>query len=237
MPANADIRVDIDGRGHAQLISSPRNGGPAVIRIDDPKSGAQTYRVQLLWSALDAGVYQQPGYGGYRDDDRNRRGNYAPQQAIQFCRDAVRQQAISRFGTNDVNFRRIDVDNDPGRRDWVVGVIDVGRGRRGAQYPFSCSVNLENGHVRSAQIEAPNNGRNRGYAARDVAAREMDTCRSAVMDRLGNGRLAFGPMNIEDRYGNDIVRGTASERGQSWDFSCSVNPYRGSVRDVDLRRR
>jgi hypothetical protein len=91
--------------------------------------------------------------------------------------------------------------------------------------------------VRSAQIEAPGSDRRRGSAARDVAAREMDTCRTAVLDRLGNRRMAFGPMNIEDRRGNDVVRGVASERGQSWDFSCSVNPYSGSVRDVDLRRR
>jgi hypothetical protein len=236
MPASAEVRVNVDGRGHAQVVSSPRNGSPAVIRLEDNEGGAATYRVQLWWSTYDAGVYQQPGNGGFRDN-RNWRGNFGPQQAIQVCRDAVRQQAQSRFGTNDVNFRRIDVDNDPGRRDWVVGMIDVRRGPRNEQYPFSCSVNFENGHVRSAQIEAPGGERMRGSASRDVAAREMDTCRSAVMDRLGNGRIAFGAMNIEDRYGNDVVRGTASERGQSWDFSCSVNPYSGSVRDVDLRRR
>jgi hypothetical protein len=236
MPRDADVRVDIDGRGHAQVVSSPRNGGPAVIRIEDSEGGAATYRVQLWWSAFDAGVRQQAGNGGFRDG-RNGRDNFGPQQAIQVCRDAVRQQAAERFGTNDVNFRRIDVDNDPGRRDWVVGMIDVGRGPRSDSYPFSCSVNFESGHVRSAQIEAPSGDRRRGSASRDVAAREMDTCRSAVVDRLGGGRVSFGAMNVEDRYGNDMVRGTASERGQSWDFSCSVNPYSGSVRDVDLRRR
>src|SRR4051812_20103253 len=36
LPANAEVRVDVNGRGRAQLVSSPRNGGPAVVRIEDP---------------------------------------------------------------------------------------------------------------------------------------------------------------------------------------------------------
>jgi hypothetical protein len=250
MPPNADIRVDINGRGRAQLVSTPRNGGPAVIRIEDPKGGAEVYQLQMTWTGYNAGGYQQPGFGGYRDDRREDRGyrddrrddrqvggNYGPQHAIQVCRDAVRQEAVNRFGTNDVNFRQIDVDDNPGRRDWIVGSIGVRRGWRNEQYPFSCSVNLENGRVREARIEAPGGDRNRGSASRDVVARQMDTCRSAVMDRLGGNRIEFGPMNIEDRYGNDVVRGTARESGRSYDFSCSVNPYSGTVRDVDVRRR
>jgi hypothetical protein len=240
MPANADVRVDINGRGRAQLVSSPRNGGPAVVRLEDPDGGAATYQVQLTWNGYNAGANQQPGFGGYRDDrdERQYRGNFGPQQAIQVCRDAIRQEASNRFRTNDVNFRRINVDDNPGRRVWVVGTIEVRNGRRDEQYPFSCSVNLDNGRVREARIELPGGGdRNRGSASRDVAAREMDSCRSAVLDRLGGSRIEFGQMQIEDRYGNDVVRGVASERGRSWEFSCSVNPYSGSVRDVDLRRR
>jgi len=248
LPPNADVRVNVDGRGQAQLVSSPRNGGPAVIRIEDSQGGAEVYRVQMSWNGYNAGV-NQPGYGGYRDerddrgdrgarDDRQGRGgNFGAEQAIQVCRDAVRQEAVNRFGTQDVNFRQIHVDDNPGRRDWVVGTIGVRREARDEQFPFSCAVNLDNGRVREARIEVPGGDRNRGSASRDMAAREMDTCRSAVMDRMGGERIEFGQMNIEDRYGNDVVRGTAHGRDRNYEFSCSVNPNNGSVRDVDVRRR
>src|SRR5580700_4525324 len=43
MPPNpADFRFQgIDGRGRQTLVRDPREGGPAVIRIDDPKSGQE----------------------------------------------------------------------------------------------------------------------------------------------------------------------------------------------------
>jgi hypothetical protein len=230
MPANADVRLNVNGRGRAQLVATPRNGGPAVVRIEDSDGGADLYRVELQWAAgFGAEQRQNPGWG-------NNRGGFGAEQAIQVCRDAIRQEAVNRFGTRDVNFRRINIDDNPGRRDWVIGTIDVRRGARGEQYPFSCSVNLENGNVRQARIESPNEGRV-GSAGRDMTARQMDTCRSAVLDRLGGDRVEFGPMNIDDRSGDDVVRGSARSRNGQFDFTCSVNPYNGNVRNVDLRRR
>lgn len=240
MPANADVRLNINGRGRAQLIASPRNGNPAVVRIEDSKGGAEVYQLEFQWSGGGGYLGNNPG-GGYVGNNpgwggNQRGGAFSAHQAIQVCRDAIRQEAVNRFGTNNVNIRNIDVDNNPGRNDWIVGSVEVRRGWREEQHPFSCSVNLENGRVRQARIEGVG-GNRMGSASRDIQAREMDTCRSAVMDKVGGGRVEFGSMNIEDRYGDDVVRGTARARSGNYDFSCAVNPYNGNVRNVDVRRR
>src|SRR5437899_11758797 len=43
MPPNpADFRFrGVDGRGRVQLVRDPRNGGAAVVRIEDPEGGAE----------------------------------------------------------------------------------------------------------------------------------------------------------------------------------------------------
>lgn len=228
MPANADVRVNINGRGRAQLVASPRNGGPAVVRIEDSKGGAEVYQLEFQWTS---------GYGA-PNGNPGRFGRVSIDEAVENCRQAVRQEARGRLGTDNIDFRQIDVDNQQGNRDLVVGTLGVRRGGWNEEtYPFSCSMNLNNGRVRQAQISGVGNGRNTGYASRDVRAREMDTCRTAVMDRIGGDRVEFGSMNIEDRSGNDLVRGTARTRGRDYDFTCSVSSYSGAVRNVDVRRR
>lgn len=237
IPPNADVRVNINGRGQAQLVSSPRNGGPAVVRIEDSKGGPDVYELQLTWSGGFQGRDNGPAPQG-RNNERGRDGRpsggrLAPEQAIQVCRDAIQQEAVSRFGTGDVNFRRINVDDKPGRNDWVVGTIGVRRGRTNEQFPFSCSVNLDNGRVREARIEGGGAGRG-GYAGRDSQARQMEACRSAVLDKIGE-RVEFGEMNV-DRQG-DTVGGTAQSRGRNYEFSCALNNNNANVRNVDVRIR
>ncbi len=230
MPPNADVRVNINGRGRAQLVASPRNGGPAVVRIEDSKGGAEVYQLEFQWSGGYGAFNGNTGaYGGQRQF-----GRVPFEQALEYCRQSIRQEARSRFGTDDVEFRQIDVDDQRGNRDLVVGTVGI---RREA-YPFSCTMNLNNGRVREARIMGDERGnRNSGYAGRDVQAREMDTCRSAVMARIGGDRVEFGQMRIEDRTGNDLVLGTARQRGRDFEFTCSVNPYSGAVRNVEVRRR
>ncbi|HEV2690117.1 MAG TPA: hypothetical protein VGV35_16280 [Bryobacteraceae bacterium] len=71
MPANpGDFRFQgIDGRGRQTLVRDPRNGGSAVVRIEDPQSGSEGYTFDLIWS----------GFGGApppnRGDDRDYRGD------------------------------------------------------------------------------------------------------------------------------------------------------------------
>jgi hypothetical protein len=234
MPSNADVRVNINGRGRGQLIASPRNGGPAVVRIEDDEGGAETYRLEFQW----AGGFtsqQYPSYGG------NRRGpaRVSQDQAVENCRQAVRQEARNRFGAEDVNFRQINIDDNQGNRDLVVGTVAVRSGWNEQTFPFSCTMNLNNGRVRQARINGVGNDKNNrfGSAARDVEARETDQCRKAVASRIGTDRVEFGSINVQDRNGEDVVTGEARANGREYQYACSVSPFSGNVRSVDVRLR
>jgi hypothetical protein len=63
-----NIRVrSMEGRGNAQLVEqpNPQNGYVAVIRIEDPQSGAAEYRFRIDWHA------ERASYFGPRDYDRD----------------------------------------------------------------------------------------------------------------------------------------------------------------------
>lgn len=51
MPPNPrDFRFEgVDGRGRQQLTADPRNGGVAIVRIDDPQSGSEGYTFRIHW--------------------------------------------------------------------------------------------------------------------------------------------------------------------------------------------
>src|SRR5262245_11128214 len=79
--------------------------------------------------------------------------SFTVDQAVQVCRDAISRQAVDQFGARQVIFRRIGMDVNPGRRDWVVGMVEMRRPSGWAQqFRFSCSVNFDIGRVRSANI-------------------------------------------------------------------------------------
>lgn len=75
LPANpANFRFSgVDGRGRQTLIRDPRNGGVAVVRIEDPQNGSEGYTFDLTWSGGYPGGQAVPAYpGGDRRDDRDR---------------------------------------------------------------------------------------------------------------------------------------------------------------------
>src|SRR5260370_2783853 len=63
-PNPLDFRfAGVDGRGRQQLVQDPRNGGVAVVRIEDPQNGSEGYTFDLFWSSTYSGgdrnsVYQ-----------------------------------------------------------------------------------------------------------------------------------------------------------------------------------
>ncbi len=62
----------VDGRGRMELVRTPRDGGPVVVRIDDPQGGAGQYRFEITW-------YGGRGDRGFRggldrDGDREHQG-------------------------------------------------------------------------------------------------------------------------------------------------------------------
>lgn len=153
----------VDGRGRQTLIRDPRQGGVAVVRIEDPDNGMEGYTFDIFWS--NGGAYppppppvvqQGPYRGGDRDRDRDRDRRFGPDQAVDLCRESIRDQARDRFRNARVEFREIRMDDRPGRGDWVFGTIDVRRGYdrdRVDSFRFSCSVNFDTGRLRSARIE------------------------------------------------------------------------------------
>ena len=268
LPANPqNFRfTGMDGRGSQELVRSPQNGGVAVVRIQDPEGGAEGYTFDLTWGVNDRQTYpdtpergdpnqgrgmpQPPqGPGGY--DGRDRRGGqrYTTEQAVRVCQEAVRQQAYDRFHNEHIAFRRTALDDTPGRQDWVTGLFDMRRGYdRDETYRFSCSVNFDNGEVRSAQIDpidrdrymSPGYGGGRGSSGRQG----LESCQRSVEANIrqkGYQHIDFLSVNVDDRPGrSDWIVGTARAdvrlRSDTFSFSCSVDLRDGDVRSVDVRR-
>jgi hypothetical protein len=62
----------LEGRGRQQLVRDPRNGGAAVVRIEDSQGGAGAYKFELAWSGPDFGgppPPQERDRGADRDRD------------------------------------------------------------------------------------------------------------------------------------------------------------------------
>lgn len=240
IPANMrDFRfAGVDGRGRQELLRDPRNGGVAVVRIEDPQSGSEGYTFDLFWE----------GGGGYpvtqdrvRPDNRVDRGGrrFSADEAIGDCQLAVRQEAAQRFRTPNIVFRGTAFDNN--RRDAILGMVDVRQGNNREEiYRFTCFVDFDNSRIRSVQFDAADAGRGGNGRPNNPG---LQTCQRAVEDRLGQdgyGRIEFLSIN-EDRQpgrGDWIVgsaRAESRNRTSGFDFSCSVNPGNGAVRTVDVR--
>jgi hypothetical protein len=254
MPANPDgFRFSgVDGRGSQQLVREPRNGSPAVIEINDPDNGSQGYTFDITWGGRDG---QQGGQQGYPppppqrgpDFGRDRgRGSFGVEQAVSVCQDSIRQQASDRFRTNNVQFRQTTIDDNPGRRDWVIGTVEVHTPRQPDQImKFSCSVDFANGRVRSATMEptyGQGPGPGPGQGPRRDNARALEGCERAAQQKVlaqGFDRITLGTSRFENdrdpRVMGDL-RAYGRNSSQSFRFSCSVDPRDGDVRSVDVFR-
>lgn len=102
-------------------------------------------------------IAQDRGDRDRRPENRADR-SFTFDQAVQTCKDAIEQEAHQRFGTAAVDFRQANIDNNPGRNDWVVGTVAIksSRWRPSEVYRFSCSVDFSTGRMRSAHIGVPN---------------------------------------------------------------------------------
>lgn len=77
---------EVDGRGRQELVRTPRDGGPVMVRIDDPQSGAGEYRFELTWGGEAGDSRREPGDHGYdtnRDPDRDH-GQYQQERDRNF---------------------------------------------------------------------------------------------------------------------------------------------------------
>ncbi len=254
MPVNAaNFRfTGVSGRGSQELVRAPQNGGSAVIRIQDPSSGAGRYVFELAWGA---GVDRQvpggfPGAGystdgrGLGDRDARPSVRYTTEQAVRVCQDAVRQQAWTRFHSANIAFRTTTLDDNPGRADWVTGLLDIRLGYdRDETYRFSCSVNFETGEVRSAQLDRFEGDRSERGAGEAAARAAMESCQRAISDNIrerGYPHVDFLSIDLDaGRSGwiTGIARADGRLRSDSFAFSCNVDLRDGDVRTIDVRRR
>lgn len=254
MPANApNFRFQgIDGRGRQSLVRDPRQGGSAIVEIDDPDNGSEGYTFDILWSD-NGGDYRsggqypppQPGYGpgpAYGNGPRDRR--FSADQAVQVCQDAIRDQARRQFRTDNISFRRTAMDDQPGRNDWVVGAVEARAPYGPPQVArFSCSVNFDTGRVRSAQLDP---GRVEGGGPSGVPSSvTIQNCQRSVQDRLardGYRRPVFGSVRYDDAPGrNDWIVGDVRADGrygqEDLRFSCQADGRDGDIRNVDITTR
>jgi hypothetical protein len=109
LPANpGNFRFSgVDGRGRQELVRDPRNGGAAVVRIEDPDSGSEGYTFDLTWGTNV--ITQDRGPIGGRDDR-----NYYPDHR-QVDVDAYHRDRDAWLRGNDWRsglFRRIREDLD-----------------------------------------------------------------------------------------------------------------------------
>jgi hypothetical protein len=142
----------IDGRGRQSLLRNPGAGSPAVVRIEDPQGGSEGYTFDLEWRE---GFAPGPPPPVVVERERDRpRPRFTVDEAIRVCRDVIADRARDRFRDASIEFRRVAIDDQPGRNDWVLGSLEVVR-RNGPRdvYRFSCSVNFDTGKVRSAEID------------------------------------------------------------------------------------
>jgi hypothetical protein len=60
----------VDGRGHQQLLRDPREGGAAIVRIEDGSGGSEGYTFDIMWGNAPRPV---------QDRVEGQQGNYIPE--------------------------------------------------------------------------------------------------------------------------------------------------------------
>jgi hypothetical protein len=251
----------VDGRGRMDLVRDPRNGGAAVIQIEDQQGGREGYTFDLFWGGQgpalgrsepypgrpypgDAGRY--PGNAG--NANRGGQGRFDVAWAVRTCQEEVRQKAARQFRAHSVDFLDTRMDDNPGRHDYVIGRIDVlhGPGAPEERLQFSCAVNFNNGRVRSVELERargryPHNDANERRGTQQA----FSVCEREVERRVrqdGYNRVDFLSTRMDDNPGRrDWVTGSVramrgNSRGETFTYSCSVDFNNGTVRSVDVRR-
>ena len=138
---NFEVR---DSRGEIILLSPPsqRNEYTAVVRIRDSASGIGRYHFRLSWNIA--------GYDPERD--RQPRKDFAMQQGVQVCQEAVVSRIVDQYHYGDVGIQNIRADDNPGRRDYLLGEASARRGYHPVDFRFVCAVDFNSGRVRSVDV-------------------------------------------------------------------------------------
>jgi len=258
LPASmTDFRFrGVDGRGNVKMLQDPRNNNSmAVIRIDDPRSGAGGYTFEIEWSGgsgtAPTGGFSSSGWGtpaesaitpsatssgpqSNRGWGAGRNVRMPAERAIDLCRAEVRNRGERDYGLRNMEITSAAVDTAPGRRDWVTGTFSDRGGaarRSGSGYRYSCQVDYVAGQVRSVELLRAD-----GSA---LAASGMTT-QAAAMNPTGFDQTrafracqdAVVARTNRDGYQNVIFNATAIDNSRSEWISGNITAVRGPVTDV-----
>ncbi len=253
----SDFRfTGVDGRGTQRLVQDPRNtNGVAVIRIEDPKSGAEGYTFDIEWRDGSGGYPTNP-FANSRDRDngrifgRNGPRNISNERAIELCRSEVRVRAERDYGMRNVDVTAAAIDSTAGRNDWVTGSLrERNQYRRNSGYRFNCGVNYTSGQVHTVELMQPDgtplrqgnnqNGNNQPYDQNRV----LRACQDAVVSRTsrdGYENVRFISTGIDNNRSGWVTGSITANRGpvgDTFDFGCSMDFRSATVRNVELNRR
>ena len=257
LPANmTDFRFrGIDGRGTVRLLQDPRNNNSmAVIRIEDPRSGAEGFTFEVEWSggsgAAPAGGFPgmepAPAPGpvpaasqrrpGGRPWDRNQ---IKVEQALDLCRAEIHARGARDYGLEEIDVTAAGADTAQGRRNWVAGTFMAAGGpqRRAASYRFNCEVDYLQGRVRALEILRPD-----GTAAAPAAAATATggwgtpaVTGAAPADQTGLLRAcqdAVAARANRDGYQNVTFTATAADPRRAGLVTGAISAVRGPLTDV-----
>jgi hypothetical protein len=153
LPTNpVDFRfVRTGGRGTVRLLQDPRSTrGRTVIQINDPKGGRGSYTFDLQWRGSGGGGWT-PGPPSSPPGHWPGPGGFPMAKAIRICQDSVTNR-LHRDGYRYVDFERTTPDDNPGRKDWVIGTVSGKQGFETTRFWFSCSVDFGSGRIRSVDV-------------------------------------------------------------------------------------
>lgn len=163
------------------------------------------------------------------------------------CRDHIRQDASSRFGSTNIVFRNTNLNETEAAEDLVSGMfLATGNGSSGV-HKFDCSVDADNANLRWARIDSRNAEPSATPAtpaggAGYTDAELMGMCRTAVRSKIydhGYIRTKFNTLSAEKIEGPTYLvsgRATGETGGHEavYGFSCRVNRATGAVESVEL---
>lgn len=203
LPNNpADFRFQgIDGRGRQELVRDPnQSGGVAVIRISDPKGGAEGYTGDITWRG---GNNDWGGTGNWngRAGEGWGQQRISANEAMNVCRNQVVQTRNVQRGRVAVRMGKFERDGDSTVNFTFTNAM--GRTKTGF-----CNVS-RTGQIVQLQMEG---GANQGRASLNQA---LDTCQDEAARQWGIGRENVRVQHgIDPGNGSYLINYQAQDRGQ-----------------------
>ncbi len=167
-PEPMGLRITkLNGRGRIKLTFNPVHGGPAVVQIDDPQEGSDSYAFELSWGGFKedkalanletdraAKIEKDPEFDRQKKPEPSRGfvRPFEPEEAQRACEDAAIDRAIERIHSQAVAIRKSAFDTAPERNEWVIGTLETRRGKDWDVYGFACSVDFRARKTRSVDL-------------------------------------------------------------------------------------